>query len=77
MEKAYEELAEQYKGSHVEVAKFRADTERDFSATEFGLQTFPTLVLLPQASTAVIRYPSETRDTATLGMWVAALAGQS
>eukprot|EP00884_Botryococcus_braunii_P009734 jgi/Botrbrau1/18762/Bobra.0386s0084.1 len=77
MEGSYEELAQKYKGSHVDVAKFRADTERDFSAQEFGLRTFPTLVMLPRSSAAVIRYPSETRDTATLDMWVTTLAGKA
>jgi adenylyl-sulfate reductase (glutathione) len=76
MEESYQELAESYRNSHVDVAKFRADTERDFSAAEFGLQTFPTLVMLPRSSAAVIRYPSETRDAKTLDMWVTALAGK-
>ena len=30
------------------VAKFQADTEREFAADKFGLKTFATLVLLPK-----------------------------
>jgi adenylyl-sulfate reductase (glutathione) len=77
MENSYAELADRYNGSHVRVAKFQADVHRDFSAGEFGLQTFPTLVMLPQAGTRVIKYPSETRDADTLDMWVKSVAGYS
>lgn len=48
MEPAYAELARQLAGSGVKVAKFQADVEREFAATKFGLETFPTIVLLPQ-----------------------------
>lgn len=48
---------------------------RDFAAGEFGLKTFPTLVLLPQQSEAVIKYPSERRDVETLRMWLKTTTG--
>jgi thiol-disulfide isomerase/thioredoxin len=50
LEPQYAELADQLAGSHVSVAKFQADTEREFAADKFGLKTFPTLVLLPKGS---------------------------
>lgn len=54
--------------------RHRSNT-RDFAATEFGLKTFPTLVLLPQQSEAVIKYPSERRDVETLRMWIKTTTG--
>ncbi|PSC67291.1 5 -adenylylsulfate reductase [Micractinium conductrix] len=77
LEPSYGELAEQVAGSHVAVAKFQADVERDFAADKFGLQTFPTIVLLPKGgkSGSFIKYPSERRDAETLGMWVKSLTG--
>jgi hypothetical protein len=48
LEGDYAELAGQMAGSQVAVAKFQADTEREFAADKFGLKTFPTLVLLPK-----------------------------
>lgn len=77
LEADYAELADQLEGSHVTVAKFQADVERDFATEKFGLKTFPTLVLLPKGAKAgdFIKYPSERRDTETLGMWVRTLTG--
>lgn len=79
MEPDYAELAERFAGSHVRVAKFQADIEREFAADRFGLQTFPTLVLLPKGSAAgeFIKYPSERRDADTLAMWVKTLTGSA
>lgn len=78
MEAPYAELAAALAGSGVAVAKFRADTEREFAGAAFGLKTFPTIVLLPagQGAGQYVRYPSEKRDAETLGMWVRALTGK-
>ncbi|KAL6769783.1 APSR1 [Auxenochlorella protothecoides x Auxenochlorella symbiontica] len=75
MEPAYAELARQLAGSGVKVAKFQADVEREFAATKFGLETFPTIVLLPQKTPGFIKYPSERREVDSLKMWVKALTG--
>jgi adenylyl-sulfate reductase (glutathione) len=77
MEASYEELGAQLAGSHVRVAKFQADIERDFAAQHFGLKTFPTIVMLPKGGPAgkAIKFPSERRDAETLGMWVKTIAG--
>ncbi len=48
---------------------------REFAASEFGLKTFPTLVLLPEKSETVIKYPSERRDVETLRMWLKTVTG--
>jgi adenylyl-sulfate reductase (glutathione) len=44
-------------------------------ADTFGLKTFPTLVMLPKAGGAPIRYPSDRRDVDTMRMWVKSVAG--
>ncbi|KAL3157036.1 hypothetical protein ABBQ38_001284 [Trebouxia sp. C0009 RCD-2024] len=76
MEDSYEALAKRYQGSeHVRVAKFQADTDREF-AGKLGLKTFPTIVMLPQFENAgVIKYPTERRDTDSLDMWVKTMTG--
>jgi hypothetical protein len=53
MEDSYSELAEQLQGSHVRVAKFQADVDREFAQERFGLKTFPTIVMLPKAGDQV------------------------
>ena len=75
MEQSYSELAKRYQGSHVQVAKFQADVDRDFAAEKLGLRTFPTIVALPKGHQGYIKYPSETRDADTLDMWVRTVAG--
>jgi adenylyl-sulfate reductase (glutathione) len=79
MEASYNEVAEEFKaaGSSLRVAKFQADVERDFAASEFGLKTFPQIVMLPKGGAAgtVVKFPSERRDAETLGMWARTLAG--
>jgi adenylyl-sulfate reductase (glutathione) len=75
MEGSYDELAQQLQGSHVRVAKFQADTDREFAQERFGLKTFPTIVMLPKATNQVVRYPSERRDVDSLKMWVKSVAG--
>ncbi len=75
MEGSYDELAQRLQGGSVRVAKFQADTERDFATGEFGLATFPTIGLLPKSGGPWIKYPSERRDADTLGMWVKTVAG--
>ena len=75
MEAAYSELAQRYVGSsHVRIAKFQADVERDFSSEHFGLKTFPTIVALPKGHSGFIKYPSENRTTASLDMWLKTVA---
>lgn len=75
-EPAYEELASSLKGSHVRVAKYQADVDRDYAAEKFGLKTFPTLVLLPKAAPGKsIKYPTDRRDVDTLTMWIKATTG--
>ncbi|KAK9865085.1 hypothetical protein WJX84_003630 [Apatococcus fuscideae] len=78
MEESYNELAEQYaaRGSDVRIAKFQADTDRQFSTKTFGLQTFPTLVMLPRSTSGYIKYPSERRDVETLDLWIKSVAGR-
>lgn len=75
MEEQYTLLAERHTGSDVRIAKFQADVDRDFAQTRFGLQTFPTIVLLPKSSSGYIKYPSERRDVDTLTLWLSSLAG--
>ena len=75
MEQSYSELAKRYQGSHVRVAKFQADVDRDFASERLGLKTFPTIVALPAGHKGYIKYPSETRDADTLDMWVKTVAG--
>jgi adenylyl-sulfate reductase (glutathione) len=75
MEASYSELAGRYAGSHVRVAKFQADVERDFASENFGLKTFPTIIALPKGHSGYIKYPSETRDADTLDLWVRTVAG--
>ena len=76
MEASFEALAQRYAGSAtLRVAKFQADVEREFSAAEFGLETFPTLYMLPTGRPGFVRYPSERRDTDTLDMWAKAFVG--
>lgn len=75
MEQSYSELAKRYQSSHVRVAKFQADVDRDFAAEKLGLRTFPTIVALPKGHAGYIKYPSETRDADTLDMWVKTVAG--
>lgn len=76
MEDSYTALAKRYQGSeHVRVAKFQADTDREF-AGKLGLKTFPTIVMLPKFENAgVIKYPTEKRDTDSLDMWVKTMTG--
>lgn len=77
MEESYNQLAAELRNSSVRVAKFQADIEREFAAEKFGLKTFPTIIMLPKKGGAgtFVKYPSERRDSETMGMWVRALAG--
>lgn len=79
MEDSYNQLAEEMKGTHVTVAKFRADTDREFAQERMQLQTFPTIVMLPKSGTGkqVIKYPSERRDVDSLKMWIKSVAGSA
>ncbi|KAG1679266.1 hypothetical protein FOA52_009296 [Chlamydomonas sp. UWO 241] len=75
MEPAYAALASELSGSSVKVAKYQADIDRDFCTEKLGLKTFPTIVLMPKGSGALIKYPSERRDAETLKMWVKTFVG--
>jgi len=75
MEEQYTKLAEKHQGTSLTVAKFQADTHREFAQTRLGLQTFPTIVLLPKDSNSYIKYKSERRDVDTLDMWVNSITG--
>ena len=76
MEPAYEALAQRYAGSAtLQVAKFQADIEREFSSGEFGMKTFPTIYMLPRGRSGFVRYPSERRETDTLDMWAKSFVG--
>lgn len=77
MEASYTSLAERHQNSSLRVAKFQADTDREFSEKRLGLKTFPTIVLMPKHSSTYIKYQSERRDVETLDMWVASLLGTS
>lgn len=74
MEEEYTKLAESH-GSKVQIAKFQADVDRDFAQNTFGLQTFPTIVLLPKSTSSIIKYPSERRDVETWSMWLSSILG--
>ena len=78
MEASFNELADRYaaSGSHVQIAKFQADVDREFSQQNFGLQTFPTIVMLPKSRKGYIKYPSERRDADTLDLWIKSVAGR-
>ena len=80
MEQAYEELAARY-ANHpsVRVAAFRADEaeHRPFAEKELGLETFPTLVMLPRGSNKAVKYSSEARDVESLEMFLRALGTTS
>eukprot|EP00894_Picocystis_sp_ML_P000576 jgi/Pico_ML_1/51093/g2181.t1 len=74
LEPAYEEVAAQLQGSGVRVAKFRGDTEREFVADRFQLQTFPRIVFFPKAGAKeFVAYPSDRRDVDNLMAFVHAL----
>jgi adenylyl-sulfate reductase (glutathione) len=76
MEESYEALAQQLAGSHVRVAKFQADKEdKEWCKENLKLTTFPSIVMLPKASSSVVKYPDERRDVETMGMWVRTMAG--
>ncbi len=53
MEGSYTQLAEDLAGSHVRIAKFQADIDREFAQERFGLKTFPTIVFLPKTGSQV------------------------
>lgn len=74
MEASYSELAQRYAGSHVQIARFQADVEREFSSESFGLKTFPTIVALPRQYSGYIKYPSENRTADSLQMWLRTVA---
>ena len=77
MEESYKELAKRYQdSSHIRIAKYQADTDREFASEKFGLKTFPTLVLMPKSQTlGAIRYPTERRDADSLQMWLNTMTG--
>jgi adenylyl-sulfate reductase (glutathione) len=75
MEANYEELAAHMSGSHVRVAKYQADVNKEWSQANLGLTTFPTIVFLPKGKSGYVKYPSERRDVETLSMWVKTMAG--
>ena len=77
MEFSYDQVAQDLQGSNVRVAKFQADVEREFAAENFGLQTFPTIVMLPKGGFQIIKFPSERRDPNTLEMWIRSVAGNA
>jgi adenylyl-sulfate reductase (glutathione) len=75
MEASYEELAQQLKGGKVRVAKYQADTDKEWAKANAGLTTFPSIVVLPKSGAAFVKYPSERRDADSLGMFVRATTG--
>lgn len=75
LEPSYEALATQLAGSHVRVAKYQADVDKDWAKANLGLTTFPTIVMLPKSQQGFVKYPSERRDVESLSMWVKTLAG--
>jgi adenylyl-sulfate reductase (glutathione) len=75
MEANYEALAAAMSGSHVRVAKYQADVDKEWSKAHLGLTTFPTIVFLPKSKGGFVKYPSERRDVETLSMWVKTMAG--
>eukprot|EP00891_Asterochloris_glomerata_P000917 jgi/Astpho2/917/e_gw1.00016.86.1_t len=71
MEESYSELASRYQGSStITIGKFQADVEREFASNKLGLQTFPTIIMLPRHSQSYVKYPSERRDADSLHMWI-------
>ena len=80
MEQAYEELAARYANHpRVRVAAFRADEaeHRPFAESALGLETFPTVVMLPRGSKKAVKYDSEARDVESLEMFLRALGTTS
>eukprot|EP01026_Neomeris_dumetosa_P007001 TRINITY_DN1217_c0_g1_i7.p1 TRINITY_DN1217_c0_g1~~TRINITY_DN1217_c0_g1_i7.p1 ORF type:complete len:234 (-),score=46.01 TRINITY_DN1217_c0_g1_i7:341-943(-) len=76
MEGSFAQLADELKGSpDYKIGKFQADIEREFAASEFGLKSFPTIVLLPKRGGKFIKYPSERRDVDSFKMWLKAVGG--
>lgn len=74
MEAAYEEVARRLAGSGVRVGKFQADLEhKEFCKQRLQLASFPTILLLPRGSRAVVKRASERRDAESLLAWVEAL----
>ena len=77
LEPVYEELAAKYAGSRaVRVVKLRADEAdvRPWAESTFGMQTFPTLALIPAVGKPV-KYGSDDRSLDMLDNWVGAVAG--
>lgn len=77
LEPSYAALADELKGSHVSIAKYQADVDREFATESLKLKTFPTIVFLPKGRNTVIKFPSERRDVETLKMWVKTVAGSA
>jgi adenylyl-sulfate reductase (glutathione) len=50
LEADWANLADSLKGSHVTVAKYQADVDREFANANLGLKTFPTIVYFPKVS---------------------------
>lgn len=77
LEPQFEAVAQQLAGSHVRVAKYNADVDKEWSKANLGLTTYPTIVMLPKNKSGFIKYPTERRDPETLGMWVKTMAGSA
>ena len=60
-------------------AAFRADeaAHRPFAESALGLETFPTVVMLPRGSKKAVKYDSEARDVESLEMFLRALGTTS
>ncbi|KAF5838025.1 5'-adenylylsulfate reductase [Dunaliella salina] len=75
LEPEYAALAQSMAGSQVRIAKYQADTDREYANANLGLKTFPSIVYYPKGRSGYIKYPSERRDLQTLQMWVRTVAG--
>jgi hypothetical protein len=67
LEADWSALADTLKGSHVTVAKYQADVDRDFANANLGLKTFPTIVYFPKVgSGAYLNRPNQRVSTCLL-----------
>jgi hypothetical protein len=53
LEPEFEALGSAMQGSHVRVAKYQADTDREFASSQLGLKTFPSIVYYPKVCGSV------------------------
>lgn len=68
-EATYTEVASEIGGEHLRVAKYNADEDKEYAKT-LGLETFPTIIFLPNNSDKVCHRAQRTAVEAALCAWI-------